>query len=84
MAANWKYEHGRPIATEQLAKKLADLNQMFTQYAGERTLGCCSPCIAGNLKILNSFPGMILAGHDGNDGGPALFKVYNFYCCKKI
>ena len=60
LASNWKYENGQAITTDQLAKRLADINQMYTQYAGERTLGCS----------------IILFGHDGKDecGGVSLFK----------
>jgi len=39
-AANWKYKHSRPIAPEQLAKRIADLNQFYTQNAQMRSLGC--------------------------------------------
>lgn len=40
------YMQSRPIAPEQLAKRIADLNQFYTQNAQMRSLGCCKFCFS--------------------------------------
>lgn len=40
MAAEFKYDYGYDIPTHYLAKKVADHNQLFTQHAYKRALGC--------------------------------------------
>ena len=45
-AAQWKYKNGYDMSCEQLAKKLADLNQFYTQNAEMRSLGCAMIMIA--------------------------------------
>ncbi|PAV72446.1 hypothetical protein WR25_02633 [Diploscapter pachys] len=39
-AANWKYKNGYDMPVDQLARKIADINQFSTQYAGHRSCGC--------------------------------------------
>ncbi|KAK0404584.1 hypothetical protein QR680_017524 [Steinernema hermaphroditum] len=51
-AANWKYEHGYNMPIEQLARRMADLNQFYTQNAEMRSLGAA----------------MILISYDDEDG----------------
>lgn len=39
-AVNWKYKYGYDMPCDMIAKKIADKNQTYTQYAYHRMLGC--------------------------------------------
>lgn len=40
MAAEFRYDHGYEVPIHYLAKKIADENQVYTQHAYKRSLGC--------------------------------------------
>eukprot|EP00842_Homolaphlyctis_polyrhiza_P001739 jgi/Hompol1/2566/HPOL_006071-RA len=61
-AAEWRYKYGYEMPTDMLAKRIASINQVYTQQAAMRPLGSHPNSTA-----------MILIGHD-DEYGPQLFK----------
>ena len=73
-AAEFRYKYGYEIEPDMLAKRLANINQVYTQRAGMRPLGCCMRNLVTELYPPDDFPAMILVGID-SERGPQVFKL---------
>lgn len=64
-AAEFRYKYGYEMPAHLLAKRVANINQVYTQHAAMRPLGVC--------KCFLLIPAMILCSYD-DEAGPQLFK----------
>lgn len=72
-AASWKYKNGYDMPCELLAKKMADLNQYYTQNAEMRSLGC-GECTAQKTRLKLKFAALLFISFD-DEKGPEVYRV---------
>lgn len=84
-AANFRYKFGYDIPVDVLCRRIADVNQVYTQNAEMRPLACSKSYYWRNYvdKIFNKFciSGMVLIAYD-DELGPAVYKTdpAGYYC----
>lgn len=74
-AADFRYKYGYEITPDQLARRIANINQVYTQRAAMRPLGICTVLFCSTSANADpSTIAMILIGIDP-ELGPQLFKL---------
>ena len=73
-AADFRYKFGYDITPDALARRLANINQVYTQRAAMRPLGICECHFKHGTVTTDFIAAMVLIGID-LEAGPQIFKL---------
>lgn len=76
-AAEFRYKYGYEITPDALARRLANINQVYTQRAAMRPLGICKPDSPFHIHcalLIHNGTAMVIIGIDP-EFGPQCFKL---------